>query len=99
MHSLRKINIELIVWVIALLVLGFMDVNGQTPSLCLLKGMGISGCPGCGLGHSIHYLLHGDWQAAIHSHILGPLVLGTLIYRILQLSRQQFASIKQCTYE
>jgi len=99
MHSLRKINIELIVWVIALLVLGLMDVNAQTPSLCLLKRMGIPGCPGCGLGHSISYLLHGDWEAAIHSHILGPLVLGTLIYRILQLSRQQFASIKRCTYE
>lgn len=99
MHSLLKINIELIVWVIALLVLGFMDINEQAPSLCLLKAMGISWCPGCGLGHAISALLHGDWKAALHHHILGPFVLSALIYRILQLSWQQFAGIKRGTYE
>jgi hypothetical protein len=66
-----------------------MDPHGSGPSLCPLKWMGFSWCPGCGLGHSIHYLLHGDLAASWKSHPLGIFALGTLAYRTFGLGKQQ----------
>ncbi|TFF40416.1 DUF2752 domain-containing protein [Mucilaginibacter psychrotolerans] len=65
-------------------------------SLCPLKAMGIAWCPGCGLGHAIAYLFHGDIRASFHAHWLGiPAVLGilyriyTLIFPVNYLARMQ----------
>ncbi|GAA0530581.1 hypothetical protein GCM10009415_10010 [Chitinophaga japonensis] len=79
----------MLIWPLGLLALYFMDPAGNGPSLCPLKWMGISWCPGCGLGHAIHYLLHGQWAASWQAHPLGAFALGVLLYRILQLARQQ----------
>ncbi|WP_225860270.1 DUF2752 domain-containing protein [Chitinophaga pendula] len=59
-------------------------------SLCLLRQTGISWCPGCGLGHSIHFFLHGNWNAAFHYHWLGPFATCMLIIRSIQLLYLQY---------
>lgn len=54
-------------------------------SLCPLKLMGITWCPGCGLGHSIAYFFHGDIKNAFHEHWLGIPAVIAIFYRIYTL--------------
>jgi hypothetical protein len=80
-------NFELICWSAGLLSLALSDPSAETHfSLCPLKMMGISWCPGCGLGHAVGWLLHGNIQNALHAHWLGIPALIILSYRIFVLS-------------
>lgn len=72
-----------------------MDPAGSGQSFCLLKRMDITWCPGCGLGHSINYLLHGQWRASLESHPLGAFATAVLVYRIWQLGRQQLQTFSE----
>lgn len=58
-------------------------------TLCPLKLMGFNWCPGCGLGHSIAYLLHGDVYHSFHAHWLGIPALLIILHRIYILFKQQ----------
>ena len=49
--------------------------------------MGITWCPGCGLGHSIAFLMHGDIKNSFHAHWIGMPALGIIVYRIVVLAR------------
>lgn len=82
-------------WPLGLTLLYIMNPEAKAGSLCILKQMGIPFCPGCGLGHGIHYFLHGQWSAAIEHHWLSPVVVVVLLYRILQLARLQYTDLKQ----
>ena len=62
MKILFRQYLELVTWVAALILLAFMNPSsGAHHSLCIFKFMGFEFCPGCGIGHSINYLLHGDF--------------------------------------
>ena len=63
-------------------------------SFCLFKQLGISWCPGCGIGHSISYLLHGDVIKSFQTHALGTFALVIIVYRILQLIINQLKNQK-----
>jgi len=80
---------ELIFWLTALILLALMPPSIDTHySLCVFKFVGLNFCPGCGLGHSISYLFHGDVQASLASHPLGifaVLIIVCRIYKLLQL--------------
>jgi hypothetical protein len=92
---MQRIQLELLIWPIALVLLFLMNPDpANTQSFCLFKRLGLPWCPGCGLGHSIHYLLHGQWKASFHSHPLGPFAVLVLLHRTLQLARQQFIQPK-----
>ncbi|KAA2245828.1 DUF2752 domain-containing protein [Chitinophaga agrisoli] len=88
--SIKNLHIELLVWPLALTALYFMNPHGSGPSLCPLKWLGVPWCPGCGLGHAIHYLLHGNWRASWNSHPMGAFALIVLLYRTFDLARQAF---------
>lgn len=93
---IQHLNIEVFIWPVALVLLYFMDPD--TPgnqSFCLLKHLGIPWCPGCGIGHSINYLLHGQWMAALKSHPLGPFAVIILLYRTIQLGRSQIQTFSE----
>jgi hypothetical protein len=82
---------ELTFWIVALICLAFTNPAGQGHfSLCPLKRIGVTWCPGCGLGHSISYLFHGELKNSFEAHWLGiPAVLLLLhrIYTLIQSSR------------
>ncbi len=80
-----KNNFELLFWVAALVVLGFSNPAQTHLVLCPLRLMGFTWCPGCGIGHAIAYLLHGDIRASIHAHWLGIPAFGILLVRIYSL--------------
>lgn len=84
------------VWSIALIALYFMEPGGSHFSLCPLHNVGISFCPGCGLGHSLHYLMHFQLKASFVAHPLGWFAFIVLIHRIgvLIFSKFSFKSLK-----
>ncbi|MGN7822308.1 DUF2752 domain-containing protein [Chitinophaga sp. 22536] len=91
---LKKLHLELLAWPAGLICLFFLDPAAGQPSLCLFKNIGIPFCPGCGLGHGIHFFLHGRWQEAVHHHWLAPVAVVMLIYRTIQVARFQYAEFK-----
>jgi hypothetical protein len=66
-------------WTAALLGMYLMDPGGQGGSLCLFRFLGLESCPGCGLGHAVHYALHLDFSSSWQAHWLGvPVTLAIL---------------------
>lgn len=80
-----KHNFELLFWIGALIALGFSDPTQTHFVLCPLRLMGITWCPGCGIGHAIAFLLHGEIKSSFHAHWQGVPALGILLYRIYTL--------------
>lgn len=82
---------ELICWLSALTALALMSpANDPHYSLCIFKIAGIDFCPGCGLGHSISHIFHGDLQASFSSHPLGIFALIVILFRIYKLLQLHF---------
>jgi hypothetical protein len=79
---------ELIFWIAALIALAICDP--ALPShftLCPFKLLGITWCPGCGIGHAIAFLFHGDIARSFDAHWFGIPALGIILWRIIVLSR------------
>ena len=88
-------NIELMFWVTSLILLAMMHPQADVHfSLCFFKFLGLSFCPGCGLGHSISFLFHGDITSSIHAHPLGIFALIIIVIRIFKLSFLLLKTIK-----
>jgi hypothetical protein len=79
---------ELVFWITALISLALTDpINQAHFTLCPLKLLGIKWCPGCGLGHSISFLFHGDLKNSFHAHWLGVPAVIIILRRIYILGR------------
>jgi len=88
-------NFELIFWVTAMLCLAFADPSANSHfTLCPLKLMGITWCPGCGLGHAIIYLFHGQVSASLHAHWLGIPAVIIIFQRIAVLFLKLFVTFR-----
>ncbi|MEQ7798298.1 DUF2752 domain-containing protein [Pedobacter sp. ASV1-7] len=89
MKILICLPFELLFWITALLLLGTADLHvhegDQHFTLCPLSNMGISWCPGCGIGKSIGYLLQGNFQASLNEHWFGIPALLIILNRIMVL--------------
>lgn len=87
MKLLIRRYFELSVWVVALILLATMNPGTDVHySFCIFKFLGFKHCPGCGLGHSISYLFHGDIRASFSAHPLGIFALAVILFRIYKLS-------------
>jgi len=86
-----KNNFELIFWIAALTALAITNPAAESQySLCPLKAMGITWCPGCGIGHAISWLLHGNIARSWQAHWLGVPALLIIGYRIYVLGYRLF---------
>jgi Protein of unknown function (DUF2752) len=90
MQFLKKFPLELIIWIGSLSFLGSIDPYAKQMSICVFNWIGLSWCPGCGLGHSISFLLHGEFFQSWNAHVLGGFGLMVLMHRILQLLRLEY---------
>ena len=85
--ALLSVGLEPFVWIGALVYFALIDPSASTSlSICPLHNLGFQYCPGCGLGRSISFLLHGDILSSIQTHLLGipaALVLGGRTISIL----------------
>jgi len=81
--------VELIGWAGGLIFLAALNPAQPAPfDICLFKKMGLPFCPGCGLGHSLSLLLHGDFIPSLQAHPLGLPALLILLARIITLSHR-----------
>lgn len=82
---------EISCWLGALLYLALIDPAASDHfQLCVFKWLGFSFCPGCGLGHSVSWLLHGNLVMSWQEHPLGIFALLVLIHRIYILLKNNF---------
>jgi Protein of unknown function (DUF2752) len=80
-HSLFP---EALAWMIALAIPAFINPHAETHfSLCFFDNIGLSWCPGCGLGRSIALLYRGELTASFQAHPLGMFAVIILLYRIV----------------
>ena len=84
---LKKANLELFIWIAALLLLAFLNPDSNQVSLCPLKFLGFHYCPGCGLGRSIALLFRGRFAESFAMHPLGSFAMVMIGFRIFQLGR------------
>jgi hypothetical protein len=79
---------ELVFWIAALISLAVTNPTQEAHfTLCPLKLLGITWCPGCGLGHAISFLFHGDFKSSFHAHWLGIPAVIVIAYRIYVLGK------------
>ncbi|MEO3402441.1 DUF2752 domain-containing protein [Mucilaginibacter sp. CAU 1740] len=87
---------ELFFWIAAVLSMAMTSPTEESHfTLCPLKLMGIGWCPGCGLRHSIIYLLHGDVARSFNAHWLGIPALAVILNRIFVLTRARLQEGRQ----
>ncbi|RQP19934.1 DUF2752 domain-containing protein [Parapedobacter defluvii] len=83
----RKLPIEWMCWMTALILLYFSDPHTHHFTLCPLENMGLEWCPGCGLGRAIALFMHGEIEASFRMHWLGIPAFFSIIHRIYTLSK------------
>lgn len=83
---LKMVEWEAIIWMVGLTYLLFIDpYQIQHYTLCPFHNLGITFCPGCGLGRSISFFYHGDFLLSIWTHPLGIFAFIIITVRILKL--------------
>jgi hypothetical protein len=87
--------IEAIVWSAGLLILALYNPHHQEHmSLCLFNNLGFRYCPGCGLGRSVSYFLHGDVVMSFSAHPAGIPAVIILLFRIYKSSKDYIKRLK-----
>jgi hypothetical protein len=84
------INIELVFWISALVLLAFTNPTEHHFTLCPFNNLGFKHCPGCGIGRSIAYLFRGDFIHSFQMHPLGIFAVGVIDFRIFQIINNQY---------
>ncbi len=87
-------NSEAIIWLVALVSLATAPLTDGHFTLCPLKNAGFQYCPGCGLGHSITLIFHGNFAASIQMHPFGFLALGIIGWRIVAVFKNSLTLLK-----
>ncbi len=70
----------------ALILLFFIHPGNSETSLCAFRFIGFTSCPGCGIGHAIHFAMHLQFLQSLHAHLFGIPAVLIILYRIVQLS-------------
>lgn len=83
---LKIVEWEAIFWMVGLVYLMFINPYlVQHYSLCPFNNLGITFCPGCGLGRSIAFFYHGDFFHSIKAHPLGIIAFILITMRTIKL--------------
>lgn len=82
----KVVGVEALIWIAALIFFALIEPAESTHfTLCPFSAMGIDFCPGCGLGRSVSYILHGDFTTSLSVHPLGIFALIVLSTRVISL--------------
>jgi hypothetical protein len=82
---MKKFPFEGLVWIAALAALALSTPETSHITLCPFAKLGFDFCPGCGLGRSISFAFHGEFEASLHTHPLGLFAIFILTLRIITL--------------
>jgi hypothetical protein len=83
--TLKHIPFEAIVWTTGLTSLAILPESSQHISICPFYNLGFDFCPGCGLGRSISFLFHGQFERSFQIHPLALFAVIVLSLRVFQL--------------
>ncbi len=87
----RNINLEAVIWISGLIFLAFLNPGTDHHfTICPIKNLGFSFCPGCGLGESIAHLFRFELLQSFLSHPFGIAGFIILVYRIIFLIRKSY---------
>jgi hypothetical protein len=75
---------EVVIWITGLILLPFA-YHTDGISICPFHNLGLTFCPGCGLGKSIVYIFHLDFYNSFDAHPLGIPALLIILHRIYTL--------------
>jgi len=93
-----RIPLELVFWMAAFLFMAMAKPaerhEGLHFTFCPLANLGMSWCPGCGLGRAVTHLFHGNLRESIHYHWLGIPAVLIISYRIVTLGRYEWIKLK-----
>ncbi len=93
----KVVGVEAFIWIAALIFLALIEPAESTHyTLCPFSAMGIDFCPGCGLGRSVSYILHGDFTTSLGVHPLGIFALIVLTTRIISLIKINWSNYGKC---
>jgi hypothetical protein len=92
---IRSTNLEAVIWILGLSYLAiFNQIADHHFTICPIKNLGFSFCPGCGLGESISHLFRLEFLQSFISHPLGIIALPILVYRIIFLISKSFRNFQ-----
>ncbi len=87
--------LEALFWSGAMIALALYDPStGSHMSFCPFSHLGFKYCPGCGIGRSISFLLHGAVKNSFAMHPLGIPAVLIIMWRIITLSIDFLNNIK-----
>jgi hypothetical protein len=90
------IGFEALIWISGLIYLAIFSPLDQTHfTICPLANAGFDYCPGCGLGHSITQLFHGNFIQSFNTHPLGFFALIIILHRIFTLIKKNIIHYKK----
>jgi hypothetical protein len=76
---------EALIWMAALACLAISNPAVHHYTLCPLDNLGISYCPGCGLGRSIGYFFRLEIISSFLTHPLGIPAVFLFVYRSVKI--------------
>jgi hypothetical protein len=76
---------EALIWIAALVFLAVNNPADHHYSVCPFDNLGISYCPGCGLGRSIGYFFRLEIESSCLAHPLGIPAVFVLVYRSVKI--------------
>jgi hypothetical protein len=93
---------EAVLWLIGLIYLLIINpYQVQSFTFCPFHNIGITFCPGCGLGRSISFIYHGDLINSFKTHPLGIAGFVIILIRVIKLSikmNHNFHKTKEVQY-
>jgi hypothetical protein len=97
LHIVKKPGTtEALIWLTALLYFAIAPASTEQHfTLCAFHWLGFTHCPGCGIGRSIGFFLHGDVATSWQMHILGIPATVFLAFRVLSiLTKNTLSTLK-----
>ncbi|MFA3782193.1 DUF2752 domain-containing protein [Melioribacteraceae bacterium 4301-Me] len=85
-YILKAIEWEAVLWLVGLIYLLLINpYQEQHFTLCPFRNIGITFCPGCGLGKAISFFYHGDVINSIRTHPFGIIAFFLISFRVIKL--------------
>ena len=77
-------HFEVTAWITGIILLFLLNTESDR-TLCFFRFIGLTHCPGCGIGHAIHDALHLQLSTSFAHHPLGIPAVIIIFIRIKQL--------------
>ncbi len=86
-------HLEWVVLLTGLVLMAFLNPYSTKTSWCLIDLLGITYCPGTGLGHSIAFLFRGEIIKSLEANLIGPIAVVVLSLRVIKIWKNLISTI------